>query len=34
VGGDLLVEAVTYGPDGAREQLYGNFPGYSLLPDR
>jgi acyl-CoA reductase-like NAD-dependent aldehyde dehydrogenase len=34
VGGDLLVQAVTYGPDGPEEQLYGNFPSYSLLPDR
>src|ERR1700733_8277502 len=34
VGGDLLVQAVTYGPVGPDEQLYGNFPGYSLLPDR
>ncbi len=34
VGGDLLVQAVTYGPEGAEEQLYGNFPSYSLLPDR
>ncbi len=34
VGGDLLVEAVTYGPDGPEEQLFGNFPSYSLLPDR
>ena len=34
VGGDLLVQAVTYGPDGPDEQLYGNFPGYSLLPHR
>jgi acyl-CoA reductase-like NAD-dependent aldehyde dehydrogenase len=34
VGGDLLVDAVTYGPDGADEQLYGNFPSYSLLPAR
>ena len=34
VGGDLLVQAVTYGPEGPDEQLYGNFPGYSLLPER
>jgi acyl-CoA reductase-like NAD-dependent aldehyde dehydrogenase len=34
VGGDLLVQAVTHGPDGPAEQLYGNFPGYSLLPAR
>jgi acyl-CoA reductase-like NAD-dependent aldehyde dehydrogenase len=34
VGGDLLVRAVTYGPEGAEEQLFGNFPSYSLLPDR
>jgi acyl-CoA reductase-like NAD-dependent aldehyde dehydrogenase len=34
VGGDLLVQAVTYGPEGARERLYGNFPTYSLLPER
>ena len=34
VGGDLLVHAVTYGPDGATERLYGNFPGYSTYPDR
>jgi acyl-CoA reductase-like NAD-dependent aldehyde dehydrogenase len=34
VGGDLLVEAVTHGPEGADEQLYGNFPSYSLLPAR
>ena len=31
VGGDLLVQAVTEGPDG--EQIYGNFPSYSLYPD-
>lgn len=31
VGGDLLVQAVTQGPDG--EQLYGNFPTYSRYPD-
>ncbi|HET9692432.1 MAG TPA: aldehyde dehydrogenase family protein [Acidimicrobiales bacterium] len=34
VGGDLLVRAVTEGPDGAAERLYGNFPDYSLLPER
>jgi acyl-CoA reductase-like NAD-dependent aldehyde dehydrogenase len=34
VGGDLLVQAVTYGPDGADERLYGNFPDYSSLPER
>jgi acyl-CoA reductase-like NAD-dependent aldehyde dehydrogenase len=34
VGGDLLVQAVTYGPAGPDEQLFGNFPSYSLLPDR
>ena len=34
VGGDLLVRSVTYGPTGADEQLYGNFPTYSLLPPR
>ncbi|GAA1250942.1 aldehyde dehydrogenase family protein [Kitasatospora nipponensis] len=32
VGGDLLVQAVTHGPEGAQEKLYGNFPGYSLYP--
>ena len=32
VGGDLLVQAVTEGPDG--ERLYGNFPEYSLFPSR
>ena len=31
VGGDLLVHAVTEGTDG--EQLYGNFPSYSLYPE-
>jgi acyl-CoA reductase-like NAD-dependent aldehyde dehydrogenase len=31
VGGDLLVQAVTEGPAG--EQLYGNFPSYSLYPE-
>jgi len=34
VGGDLLVQAVTYGPEGPQERLYGNFPSYSLLPER
>ncbi len=34
VGGDLLVQAVSYGPEGAEEKLYGNFPGYSLYPPR
>ncbi|MGE7435684.1 aldehyde dehydrogenase family protein [Kitasatospora sp. NPDC001175] len=34
VGGDLLVRAVTYGPEGADEKLYGNFPTYSLYPPR
>jgi hypothetical protein len=34
VGGDLLVQAVAYGPEGADEELYGNFPGYSRLPPR
>jgi hypothetical protein len=34
VGGDLLVQAITYGEDGAGERLFGNFPGYSLLPQR
>ena len=34
VGGDLLVHAVSYGPEGAGERLYGNFPDYSLLPER
>jgi acyl-CoA reductase-like NAD-dependent aldehyde dehydrogenase len=34
VGGDLLINAVTYGPDGAAERLYGNFPDYSLYPSR
>ena len=31
VGGDLLVQAVTVG--GPDEQLYGNFPSYSLYPE-
>jgi acyl-CoA reductase-like NAD-dependent aldehyde dehydrogenase len=34
VGGDLLVQAVTLGPAGEAERLYGNFPSYSLYPDR
>lgn len=34
VGGDLLVHAVSYGPEGPGERLYGNFPDYSLLPPR
>ena len=34
VGGDLLVQAVTYGPDGEDERLFGNFPDYSQFPDR
>ena len=34
VGGDLLVQAVTYGPEGPDEHLFGNFPGYSRLPAR
>jgi acyl-CoA reductase-like NAD-dependent aldehyde dehydrogenase len=34
VGGDLLVDAVTYGPGGPDEELYGNFPSYSRLPER
>ncbi|WP_035795051.1 aldehyde dehydrogenase family protein [Kitasatospora mediocidica] len=34
VGGDLLVQAVTFGPQGAEEKLYGNFPSYSLYPPR
>jgi hypothetical protein len=32
VGGDLLIQAVTHGPDGSTERLYGNFPDYSLYP--
>ena len=31
VGGDLLVQAVTEGPSD--EQLFGNFPSYSLYPE-
>jgi acyl-CoA reductase-like NAD-dependent aldehyde dehydrogenase len=34
VGGDLLVDAVTHGPGGSDEELYGNFPSYSRLPER
>ena len=30
VGGELLVHAVTVGPEG--ESLYGNFPGYNRYP--
>ncbi len=30
VGGDLLVQAVTEGPG----QIYGNFPSYSLYPEK
>jgi hypothetical protein len=28
------VQAVTYGADGDAERLFGNFPNYSLYPDR
>ena len=28
------LHAVTYGPDGDAERLYGNFPNYSNYPDR
>lgn len=34
VGGDLLVQAVTFGPEGDSERLYGNFPDYTLFPPR
>ena len=34
VGGDLLVQAVTYSSEGESERLYGNFPNYSLYPSR
>jgi acyl-CoA reductase-like NAD-dependent aldehyde dehydrogenase len=34
VGGDLLVQAVTVGPEGPDERLFGNFPGHTLLPKR
>ncbi|MBA2770134.1 MAG: aldehyde dehydrogenase family protein [Sporichthyaceae bacterium] len=34
VGGDLLVQAVTHSPEGEDERLYGNFPSYSLFPNR
>ena len=34
VGGDLLVDAVTVGPEGLDERLYGNFPSYSSYPAR
>jgi acyl-CoA reductase-like NAD-dependent aldehyde dehydrogenase len=33
-GGDLLVQALTYGPQGSEEELYGNFPNGSRLPPR
>lgn len=32
VGGEFLVQAVTVGPPG--ERLYGNFPDYTLLPEK
>ena len=32
VGGDLLVQAVTVGPEGDGERLFGNWPSYSLYP--
>ena len=34
VGGDLLVQAVTQGPQGDDERLSGNFPTYTQLPGR
>ncbi len=34
VGGDLLVHAVTVTDSGDDERLFGNFPGYTLLPGR
>jgi len=34
VGGDLLVQAVTQGPEGDKERLFGNFADYSLYPTR
>src|ERR1700691_1068303 len=34
VGGDLLVQALTYGPGGPGEELYGNFTSSSRLPPR
>jgi len=34
VGGDLLVQALTYGAEGPDEPLYGNFPSTSRLPAR
>jgi acyl-CoA reductase-like NAD-dependent aldehyde dehydrogenase len=34
VGGDLLVRAVTVGPLGDDERLFGNFADYSMLPQR
>jgi hypothetical protein len=29
-----LVHALTYGPEAADEELFGNFPSYSRLPSR
>jgi acyl-CoA reductase-like NAD-dependent aldehyde dehydrogenase len=34
VGGELLVQALTYGPDGPDEDLYGNYPARLVLPRR
>ena len=34
VGGELLVQAVTVGPAGGDEALYGNFVDVSRLPPR
>jgi acyl-CoA reductase-like NAD-dependent aldehyde dehydrogenase len=34
VGGDFLVQAVTNGPEGSAERLYGNFPDFTLYPPR
>ncbi len=34
VGGELLVQALTYGPNGADEDLYGNYPARLVLPTR
>jgi acyl-CoA reductase-like NAD-dependent aldehyde dehydrogenase len=34
VGGDFLVQAVTHGPEGSSERLYGNFPDFTLFPPR
>jgi acyl-CoA reductase-like NAD-dependent aldehyde dehydrogenase len=34
VGGDLLVQALTYGPQGEDAELYGKFPNGSRLPPR